>query len=58
MRKFYVTYGDLANLPPAVANLPWTQNFILIEKVKDINSKKQLSLICGQLLFYQYSILK
>ena len=35
MRKFYVTYGDIANLPPAVANLPWTHNFILIEKVKD-----------------------
>ena len=34
MRKFYVTYGDLSNLPPAVANLPWTHNFVLIEKVK------------------------
>lgn len=27
MRKFYVTYGDLSNLPPAVANLPWTHKF-------------------------------
>ena len=35
MRKFYVTYGDMANLPLPVANLPWTHNFILIEKVKD-----------------------
>lgn len=35
MRKFYVTYGDMANLPPAVANLPWTHNFILIEKIKE-----------------------
>ena len=39
MRKFYITYGDLANLPPAVANLPWTHNFILIEKVKDIEKR-------------------
>lgn len=35
MRKFYVTYGDMANLPPSVANLPWTHNFILIEKIKE-----------------------
>lgn len=35
MRKFYVTYGDLSNLPPAVANLTWTHNFILIEKIKE-----------------------
>ena len=35
MRKFYTTYGDISNLPPAVANLPWTHNFILIEKVKE-----------------------
>ncbi len=39
MHKFYVTYGDLSNLPPAVANLPWTHNFILIEKVKDLNKR-------------------
>ena len=36
MRKFYLTYGDFANLPPAVANLPWTHNFVLIEKIKMI----------------------
>ncbi len=35
MRKFYATYSDLSNLPPAVANLPWTHNFILIEKIDD-----------------------
>ena len=39
MRKFYVTYGDLSNLPPAVAKLPWTHNCILIDKVNDINKR-------------------
>lgn len=39
IRKFYVTYGDLSNLPPAVANLPWTHNIILIEKVKDLDKR-------------------
>ena len=35
MRVFYREYKDLPNLPPIVANLPWTHNYILIEKVKD-----------------------
>ncbi|MBR1868289.1 MAG: DUF1016 family protein [Clostridia bacterium] len=36
MRKFYATYGgECSNLPPAVANLPWTHNCILIDKIKD-----------------------
>ena len=39
MRKFYVTYGDLSNLPPAVAKLPWTHNCILMDKVSDINKR-------------------
>ncbi len=39
MRKFYVTYSDLSNLPPTVANLPWTHNFVLIEKVKDVEKR-------------------
>ncbi|MBO6263807.1 MAG: hypothetical protein J6N93_06010 [Clostridia bacterium] len=38
MRKFYVTYGDLSNLPPAVANLTWTHNCILTDKVKELNA--------------------
>ncbi len=33
MRKFYETYKDMENLPPAVAKLPWTHNSILVEKV-------------------------
>ena len=46
MRKFYVTYGDLANLPPAVANLPWTHNFVLIEKVKDAQKRDWYATKC------------
>ena len=37
MKKFYEEYKDLSNLPPAVANLPWTHNCILLKKVKDDN---------------------
>lgn len=40
MRVFYKEYKDLQNLPPIVANLPWTHNYILLEKVKE--SKKRL----------------
>ena len=39
MRKFYVTYGDLSNLPLPVAKLPWTHNCILIDKVKDLDKR-------------------
>ena len=39
MKKFYEEYCDLPNLPPAVANLSWTHNYVLIEKVKDINKR-------------------
>lgn len=31
MKKFYEEYRDLANLPPAVANLPWTTNMLLVD---------------------------
>jgi len=39
MRKFYETYKDFSILPPAVAKLPWTHNFILIEKIKDFDKR-------------------
>lgn len=35
MRKFYETYDDLSNLPPAAAKLPWTHNSILVERIED-----------------------
>lgn len=39
MRVFYKEYGNIQNLPPAVANLPWTHNYILLEKVKDYQKR-------------------
>ena len=39
MKKFYEEYRDLSNLPPAVANLPWTHNYLLLEKVKDADKR-------------------
>lgn len=35
MKAFYEKYKDFSNLPPAVADLPWTHNYILLEKVKN-----------------------
>lgn len=37
MKTFYEEYKDFEILPPAVAKLPWTHNYILIEKIKDVN---------------------
>ena len=39
MRNFYIEYKDISNWPLAVANLPWTHNYILIEKVKNVNKR-------------------
>lgn len=39
MKKFYTVYKHLSILPPAVAKLPWTHNFILIEKIKDFDKR-------------------
>lgn len=35
MRVFYKEYKEMSNLPVPLANLPWTHNYTLIEKVKD-----------------------
>lgn len=35
MRIFYNEYKDVPNWPMALANLPWSHNYTLIEKVKD-----------------------
>lgn len=40
MRVFYKEYKNMQNLPVPLANLPWTHNYTLIEKVKD--RKKRL----------------
>ena len=39
MRAFYEEYKNFAILPPPVADLPWTHNYILLEKVKDLNER-------------------
>ena len=39
MKVFYEQYKDFSILPPAVADLAWTHNYILLEKVKDINKR-------------------
>ena len=39
MRKFYVTYVNLSNLPMALANLPWSFNCLLIDKVKEMDKR-------------------
>lgn len=35
MKNFYEQYKDFSILSPAVAELPWTHNYILLEKIKD-----------------------
>ena len=39
MKKFYEQYKDFEKLPPAVAELPWTHNYVLIEKIKDLDKR-------------------
>ena len=39
MKNFYEQYKDFSILPPAVAELPWTHNYILLEKIKDRNKR-------------------
>lgn len=39
MKKFYKEYRDLSNLPLAVAEFPWTHNYMLLEKVKDLDKR-------------------
>lgn len=40
MRVFYKEYKDMKNLPVPLANLPWTHNYTLIEKVKELDKRK------------------
>lgn len=39
MKAFYDQYKEFKILPPAVAELPWTHNYILLEKIKDKNKR-------------------
>jgi len=40
MRVFYKEYKNIENLPVPMANLPWTHNYTLIEKVKELDKRK------------------
>ena len=39
MGVFYRKYRNIQNLPPAVANLPWTHNCILFEKIEEYDKR-------------------
>jgi len=39
MRKFYQTYKDFPNLQPLVAEIPWTHNRIIMDKIKDHSAR-------------------
>ena len=39
MRIFYNEYKDIQNWPTPLANLPWSHNYTLIEKVKDMKKR-------------------
>lgn len=39
MKAFYEEYKEFEILPPTVAELPWTHNYILLEKIKDIDKR-------------------
>lgn len=39
MKKFYEEYRELSNLPTALANLPWSFNILLIDKVKEAEKR-------------------
>lgn len=39
MRSFYKEYKDFSILPVSLAKLPWTHNYTLLEKVKDIDKR-------------------
>lgn len=39
MRIFYNEYKDIQNWPMSLANLPWSHNYTLIEKVKDMGKR-------------------
>lgn len=40
MKVFYREYGDMSILPVALAKLPWTHNYTLIEKIKDLDKRE------------------
>lgn len=39
MKRFYTEYKEYEKVPSTVAQLPWTHNVLLFEKIKDINER-------------------
>lgn len=40
MRRFYLEYKDYPNLRQIVAEIPWGQNLVILNKIKDISAKQ------------------
>lgn len=40
MRRFYLAYKDLPNLQQLVAEIPWGQNLVILNKIKDIKARE------------------
>lgn len=51
MRRFYLEYRDLPNLRQAVAEIPWGQNLVILNKVKDQNARLYYVEMTSQLVF-------
>lgn len=46
MKAFYKEYKNMQKLPVPLANLPWSHNYTLLEKVKDKNKRKWYAKKC------------
>ncbi|WP_454783885.1 DUF1016 N-terminal domain-containing protein [Legionella sp. WA2024007413] len=44
MRRFYLEYEDHSNLRQLVAEIPWGQNLLIMNKVKDNDERHKISL--------------
>lgn len=40
MRRFYITYNELPNLRQLVAEIPWGQNLVILNSVKDLAARQ------------------
>ena len=46
MRQFYIEYKDKPNLQQLVGEIPWSQNLLIMSKVKDDNERLVMSVKC------------
>ena len=49
MRRFYLEYRDHPNLRHVVAEIPWGQNLVILNKVKDIKTREYYLLTTRQM---------